>query len=469
MGTMALVSYTAYLTQDIAPVPLIYVIPLCLYLCSFIITFAGDRFYKRALLIYISPLLWIVEAGIAAFWVERTHQTVAMTCSLAAVLAFMFGFFLTCQGELYRSRPAAKHLASFYLAIAFAACSEESWSILPPPCFNTYMERYIVGGFIALLWISVAASSYNRYSIARAANCLYAALLSCSLFIFLAASNQQAGKLICQKRNFFGCVTVFAGDNFIALANGQIMHGKQFTADGVQRRRATLYFGEGSGVDLIDSYLRHTHPGALKYGVIGLGAGTIATYGRSGDSLVFYEIDPKVIDCAHKYFSFLADCQAQVAEIAGDGRAQLRRQLPQNYNLLFVDAFNGDAIPVHLLTKEAMKLYFSHVGEGGIVLVQVTNRFIDLEPVLGNLASCLDLKGWTLSSEGAKYVALCRSSDFNPSVFGGEQLPERFHALKIRPVQSSPSIGIWTDDYSNLFGTIQAKWRGNGLQPAPAR
>ena len=171
MGTLALVSYTAYLTQDIAPVPLVYVIPLCLYLCSFIITFAGDRYYKRALLTYLSPLLWIIEAGIAAFWVERTHQTLAMTCSLGAVLAFMFGFFLTCQGELYRSRPAAIHLASFYLAIAFGGMLGGVFvNFAAPALFDSYMERYIVGGFIALLWIGVATSKYNHHSIARAAN-----------------------------------------------------------------------------------------------------------------------------------------------------------------------------------------------------------------------------------------------------------------------------------------------------------
>jgi len=459
MGTLALVSYTAYLTQDIAPVPLIYVIPLCLYLTSFIITFAGDRFYKRAVFIYLTPLLWLVEAGISAFWVERTVLTLAMLWSLVAVLAFMFCFFLTCQGELYRSKPAAKHLASFYLAIAFGGMLGGVFvNFVAPAIFNTYMERYIVGVFIVLLWIMVAAASYNRRKIAIFANCIYGALLGSSL-IFVMAASKESSKVIYQKRNFFGCISVSSGGDSVALRNGRIMHGRQFTGDADRRREPTLYYREGSGLDMIDFYLRQTNKGPVKYGLIGLGAGTIAAYGRPGDSFVFYEIDPKVIACAHKYFSFLSDSQAQVTVLPGDARAQMKRQVPQHYNLLVIDDFNGDAVPVHLLTREAMNIYFSHLVQDGIVLVHVTNRFIDLEPVLGNLASSLDLKACTLASDCGTYVALCRSTNFKPSVPQDDQSKERFKGLNILPVRRVAAIGVWTDDYSNLFGTILSKWQ----------
>ena len=460
IGTLALVSYTAYLTQDVAPVPLIYVIPLCLYLLSFIITFAGEQFYKRALMIYITPLLWIAEAGVSSLWVDKTHETLAMNWSVIAVLTFMFSFFFTCQGELYRSKPPAKYLASFYLAIAFGGTLGGIFVNLGAPAiFNTYVERYLVGAFIALLWISVTSTSFHKHKWDKIANCVYAVMVGVSLVFLFGAGNPQSSKLISQQRNFFGCLSVFSKDNYIVLKNGRIMHGKQYT-DKDNRLLPTLYYGEGTGLDLIDKYLRSLHPeGHLHYGLIGLGAGTIAAYGREGDTLEFYEIDPKVINTARKHFTYLADSKAQVHVTEGDARTQLKKQAPQKFNLLVVDAFNGDAIPVHLLTREAMNLYFSHLLPDGVLLVHVTNRFIDLEPVLGNLAGSMNLKAFTMSDAQGDYVGISRAAEFKPAVPSDEKSEKRFEDLDIKPVRSFSPIGIWTDDYSNLFATMVAKWQ----------
>jgi hypothetical protein len=459
LGTLTLVSYTAYLTQDIAPVPLIYVIPLCLYLVSFIIAFAGERFYPGRILIYLTPLLWLIEAAVSVLWVDRTHETSSMLWSIMAVLAFMFSFFLTCQGELYAMRPPARHLAAYYLAIAAGGTlGGVIVNFAAPALFNTYMERYIVGAFAVVACAYVACSRYRLRSW-PVLNTVYATAVITGFLILSVVGNFKPEGLQCQKRNFFGCLSVLDSPKSVTLENGRIMHGRQLKAEDC-RRRPTLYYGRGTGLGLADLYLRNTHEGRpLKYGLVGLGAGTIAAYARPGDRFVFYEIDPKVIACAREYFSFLADCGGTVTIIAGDARKRLSGQAKQEYNLLVVDAFNGDAIPVHLLTRESMNLYFNHLVDDGILLVHVTNRFIDLKPVLGNLAATMGLQACLLESKQADYVALSRQAGFKLSVPSGLDAAKRFEGLTVSRLYGCPSVGVWTDDYSNVLAAMLVKLR----------
>jgi spermidine synthase len=265
---------------------------------------------------------------------------------------------------------------------------------------------------------------------------------------FVAATRftTPAGTLL-RLRNFYGTLRVIdSGTNATAvraLYNGTILHGMQFLSP-EQSRLPTTYYGPQSGAGLALHFHRTSNRRA---GVIGLGVGTLATYGRAGDSFRFYELNPAVIQVASVYFRFLNESAAATEVVAGDGRLALEHEPPQNFDVLILDAFSGDSIPVHLLTTQAFEVYFRHLRPGGIVAVHVTNRYLDLAPVVEALAAAL-----------RKQVRMIHSEADPPSgIYAADWslVADDLDWWRSRPQTIARKLPTWTDDYSNLFRILK--------------
>jgi SAM-dependent methyltransferase len=257
-------------------------------------------------------------------------------------------------------------------------------------------------------------------------------------------------------RNFYGGLKVRDNgpatqlDATRTLTHGTINHGEQFL-NPARRDLPTTYYGPDTGVGL--TIREREKNKAIRVGVIGLGTGTLAAYGRPGDYYRFYEINPLVLRLAHTEFSFLGDCKAKVDVAMGDARLSLERESPENFDVLAVDAFSSDSIPVHLLTLEAMLVYFRHLGPDGVLAVHISNRYLDLEPVLagetratGKVARLVDTDDDdTQDVFGATWVLITSPA----SGFRGAELKDSAE------IESKRTVRLWTDDYSNLFRILK--------------
>ena len=256
-------------------------------------------------------------------------------------------------------------------------------------------------------------------------------------------------------RNFYGVLNVRDTDEgpeaMRVLSHGTIIHGKQFL-EADRRDWPTSYYGKGSGIGL--ALLDSGERGSLRVGVVGLGAGTLAAYGRPGDAFRFYDINPKVVELARSEFSFLADCRAQVEVALGDARLSLERELDQNFDVLALDAFSSDAIPLHLLTVEAFGTYLRHLRRGGILAVHISNRYLDLVPVVQQAALALSLELRQVENEDDDEAGVYRSNwmllSASPAAFEGKLLKEAAER-----VDAVPRVKLWTDDYSDLYRILK--------------
>lgn len=441
LGSCALLTYTVYLTQDVAPVPLLWVLPLCIYLLTFIICFGKKGPPDSAKFLYLAPLLWFVDPFV--------HNWLPV--DVACVLAFIFCACMALHGEIVRSKPSAHYLPTFYLAIAFGGVVGSLYiNFAAPMMFNFYAEReIIVFCLLGFCYYQAARNSVQLLPNKWINSILIILLITmCALktgLMLLASSNS----LIARTRNFYGCLSITRTADTIDLTNGGIIHGTQFTEPS-RRMEPSRYYRKSSGIALIEPFVRRSSDGTpIKIGVIGLGTGTIAAYGKPGDEVTFYELDKDVETVARNYFTFLSGSQAKVNVIIGDARVKLEAQQANNYDLFVVDAFNGDAVPVHLLTKEAVQLYFKHIKHDGVLLIHASNRYVNLEPVVANIAANLKLNAVTIDSGYTRYIAV--TIDPLPQ----ELMTENPNIQrKVRASETDASMGIWTDDYNNLAAAV---------------
>jgi hypothetical protein len=277
-------------------------------------------------------------------------------------------------------------------------------------------------------------------------------------YFLIAAQTGEPGRVVAAARSFYGAISVVERDaehslvhNYL-LRHGGITHGLQFAAAG-RRDEPTTYYGHTSGAgELLDHFMVGT---PRKVGAVGLGAGTLATYGRPGDVFRFYEINPQVLDFAKEYFTFLEDSRAKIEHVLGDARLSLEREADQGYDVLVLDAFNGDAIPVHLLTKEAFDLYRRHVKAGGVIAVHITNAHLDLRPIVQGAADHLGLKTLLVFDEQGNET---KNAQFTSAWMLLSRDEAFLKGLPIRPFVAAPMrIGprLWTDDRSSLFPILR--------------
>ncbi|MBC7816964.1 MAG: spermidine synthase, partial [Planctomycetaceae bacterium] len=373
-----LISATNQICQEVAVIPFLWVVPLALYLLSFILTFDSRRWYRRSW--FYGGLL---ISAVASVWLMLEGGKAPIVRQLAANFGMLFFGCMVCHGELVKLKPHPRYLTSFYLCLsAGGALGGMFVGLLAPRLFSGYFEWHL--SIIAtcalplIVFLRDVESPLHRGSSPGKWAMLVAvlAMLSIGLTMHLQKINEFRTDAT---RNFFGVLRIEVFRDVVKIKHGGVLQGMQWR-DPERRRNGTAYFTEDSGVGLALKQYRPDRP--MKVGVVGLGAGTTAVYGRKGDHFRFYEINPEVERMARKYFSYLAESAAQVEVVLGDARLQLERQSPQEYDVLVLDAFSGDGVPVHLLTSEAFDIYGKHLKPDGLIVVNVSNRHLDLQPVL---------------------------------------------------------------------------------------
>jgi spermidine synthase len=402
---------TNHLCQDLAVVPLLWIAPLSVYLLSFIICFDREAWYHRRGFALAAALAVLVLSYLPlAGYFERFYAQMGLSLRMAhfakhvavEAVVFLVALFLlcmVCHGELVRRRPKAGHLTSFYLSVAAGGALGGAFvAVICPLVFASYVElnAALLLGFLVALALLVREVRTHRAlsSPVLRFSAILAGWLATAVVTWGQFERWDAERGIARARNFYGVLSVrerFADDpkhHGRILFHGNTVHGYQLLAED-DRDTPTSYYSTNSGAGLA---LQHFRPEApIRVGAVGLGAGTIAAYGRPGDLYRFYEINPLVVDMAYRYFTFLDDSEATIEIVLGDARLSLERQPPQQYDVLVLDAFSGDTIPVHLLTREAMDIYLRQIAADGVIAIHISNRHVNLIPVVLELARHFDL------------------------------------------------------------------------------
>jgi spermidine synthase len=526
-----LLATTNLLTQDVAPIPLLWVLPLCVYLLSFVLTFHGT-WYRRAV---FHPLFALTAMlGILALF---QGSQLPIILQIAVYLALLFAACMVCHGELARIKPAARYLTAFYLLLSAGGAAGGLFvAIIAPMIFPTFIEYHIALYAIAALlvialvldkqswlhepkpdlliplaaftfvfaipkflaWIGMtriprrATFPYNMVLVGLLGICVWLAFTGGpkwarrrkfrwyevtlgAIFLLLSAGlyrqlSFQDKYLLLRERNFYGALAVYEVwdkemlNSAYEFLHGRVTHGVQVKKN---RKLPASYYGEKTGAHLALT----THPrraiGPMRVGAVGLGIGTVAAFSRPGDVYRFYELNPAVIRLAQGeggYFTYLNDAPARIEIVPGDARLSLEAEAArhefQNFDVLFLDAFNGDSVPVHLLTREAMALYLSHLrGPDSVIVVNITNFAIDLSPVVATLAETYGMKASLIQSE-------LNTGVFLPSAF---VLLTKGNSLDVpqirqvgRPIGAPAKTGtadgqLWTDDYSNVVSVLRRR------------
>jgi SAM-dependent methyltransferase len=454
LGSYALVGFTNHLTQNIPSFPMMWVLPLVIYLLSFTLCFDSDRWYPpRA---YRTATLLALVA--MCLLLLRERQVTNIGWHIGTFLLGLFIVCMYCHGELARSRPAASRLTHFYLAVSAGGVFGGALVALGAPAvLHGYFEVEI--GLVllaaAVLW---RAWPQGRWWAGAAGLVLLGTTATAVVRVHDALT-----EVIAIDRNFYGVVRIreYGRDDpqnlERVLVHGRVMHGQQFLAP-ERRQRPTSYYIESSGVGRLLLALADR---PIDVGAVGLGAGTIASYGKPGDRYRFYEIDPNIVEAAYKHFSFIADSAASVDVVVGDGRLLLQDEATRRFDVLVVDAFSGDSIPVHLLTREAIELYRQRLKPGGVIALHVSNNHMDLRPVVVRIAAELGLQTAYVSDPGIEDDISTSPSDW--ILLSGDRLVldrTPIHEASIA-LPKSTGMRTWTDDYSNILQVLSFG-RGGG-------
>jgi hypothetical protein len=442
-----LLAVTSHLTENIAAIPFLWVLPLSLYLLSFILCFESGRWYRRWL---FAPL-----AAISLPLMTRLISGDEQISAIALLSAATFVLFMVCHGELARRRPTPAYLTSYYLMIAAGGALGGLFiGLAAPYLFNALYDLPIVLSlaaclFLYLLWIERAAK-VTLFTLVAGVTFGFIGILARETWNSFAYSRLLV-------RNFYGSLVVYDDEMPRAmgpvrvLRNGMIDHGEQFLWPKNQRY-PTTYYARNSGIGRALTALMDRGP--IHAGVIGLGTGTLAAYARPIDRYSFYELNPNVVKIATTQFTFLKDCLAPHVVIPGDARLSLEREPPQHFDILILDAFSGDSIPVHLLTREAFELYWRHLKPDGVLAVHVSNKYLSLGPVIAlaalecrKQAMLLSYDGDETNEESSSLWVLMTSRR------GFFDLPSIAAAATL--IDPLPGLRPWTDDYSNLYRILR--------------
>ena len=450
MGSATLLSVTNHITHDVASVPFLWLMPLTSYLITFILCFEGRGLYNRW--VFLGPLI-VVVCALAWFM----HEEGGIMEFKVAVPLFSAGLFVMCMffhGELAATKPAPRYLTTFFLMVSLGgALGGVLVGFIAPKFFNTYYE-FGIGLVITLLL--AAYLSFNMARIVPMALLAAAGFTGFHVYHYVTALSNDA---LLMTRNFYGTLRVkdsgpeTSETAMRRLMHGVIMHGEQYRFP-AKRDRITTYYTESSGAGLAIKYFQARGTNTpLRIGVVGLGTGTIAAYGREGDVIRFYEINPQVIEIARRDFTFISGSKARVDTVLGDARLTMEREAPQQYDVLAIDAFSSDAIPVHLITKEAMAIYLKHIKPDGVIAFHVTNRFLKLAPVVKQIADTYGVKVALIADDEGEgdasrtdWVLVTR----NQKLLDSEKI--KADTTKITEI---PGLHLWTDDFNNLVQILK--------------
>lgn len=447
-AAMQLSAVTAHLTANIAAIPLLWILPLAAYLITLILAFQFPGLLPRAI---VTRFLVVMLAALG-YMLSQVDVTLPVRIGMIFFLAEVFISCLFCHTEAYALRPERpSETTLFYLLFAAGgALGSFLIGILSPLIFSFNYDLAITFLVTALLALAVTWRGGWMQRLLWATSSGLLVVLVCMLHT---AYQRETPVAI---RNFYGSLRVrqsfsYPGTIVRTLTNGTIQHGTQIFSTAL-RKTPTTYYAEDSGVGLA---LRNCCQGrARNIGVVGLGVGTIAAYGQPGDRIRFYEINPAVAPIAKSLFTYIRESAASISIVEGDARSSLAQESPQNFDVLVIDAFSGDAIPLHLLTTEAVDLYKRHLAPGGILAFHISNQHVDLEPEIALLAKAAGMKAMTVSSFAnddrgeftAHWILLTDNAEFFalPEVVG-----------KARRPTENPSVRLWTDDYSSLLPILR--------------
>ena len=445
MGSFMLVATTNHMTQNIASMPLLWVLPLALYLLTFILCFEGRGWYHR--FVFFGPVLTVLVAMV--YVNSDLSLLLDLKVALPVFAAGLFAVCMFCHGELATLKPAPRYLTGFYLMIALGgAVGSLLVSIVAPLTLPGDFEMQIGIVVCALLVVWQTRKEPIWFP------AIAAFVVAGVTYGIVAHGIEQVRSYHVMARNFYGSLhTKNIGDPELPAArrqliHGVIQHGEQWLAP-EKAGEPLSYYGPESGVGL--AIATKTQPDR-RIGVIGLGTGTIAAYGRPGDFVKFYDINPQVIVIANKEFTYLSGSKAKVDVALGDARLVLEREEPQHFDILAVDAFSSDAIPVHLLTRQAFEVYLRHLNPDGMLAIHVTNRYLNLVPVVKDIADALHLAAVHVENDADGVYA---STDWvlvarDAALFDKEPLADN-----TTEIDSDPSRQVWTDDFNNLFNAMK--------------
>ncbi len=473
-GVVMLLAITNQMTQNVAPVPFLWILPLVGFLFSYIVCFSGQRWYDRtiwgSLFLIAASVLIVLDFFASAF---------AIIPVIVAYHLMLFCICMVCHGELYRLRPAPRRLSAYYLLIALGGALGGAFvSIVAPILFTRYWEGLIgVYAIYILLGIAVLRKHQSppvtadphpgltaRSKLERWVRGLFVVgwlggiVLFPAVVVSIGALASQHD--IASVRNFYGLLSVRdrtdEGMPRRVLVDGTTIHGFQLLDDS-RRSVPTSYYARDTGIGHVFERIAQ-RSSQVNAGFIGLGTGTLAAYGRVSDVYRFYELNPAVTELARAYFSFLEDSAAAVDIVLGDGRISLAREYDEagsrEYDVLVIDAFSSDSIPVHLLTLEAQQLYWQHLKADGVLAFHVTNNYVDLAPVIANVAAALGKQALfvrTVAETGvasvADWVLVSDETWQGPRAGAGD--------LVVTPLQARPRMRTWTDNYSDLLGIVR--------------
>jgi hypothetical protein len=455
-ASVLLLAMTTYLTQDVAAIPFLWILPLSVYLLSFIVCFDSPRYYRRAIFF---PLL-VGALGFVLYRLWKYGPKLPVAELIALLCACLFVYCMVCHGELVRRRPDTSHLTSFYVSVSLGGALGGLFvGLLAPNVFSSYYELPLGLGLCAVLvavplWDATKRFGLSSRRIARAAVAL--ACAGCLFWVGVVMRN-AVHPYRTVARNFYAQLRVKdTGDPTVdreaarVLVHGVINHGQQMLRD-EYRRMPVTYFCPQSG---IGRAMKALGDGPRRLGILGLGCGTLAAYGRPGDSIRIYEINPQVIRIAQSEFTYLKDTPAKLELALGDARLALESEPSQQFDLLVMDAFSGDSVPVHLITREAFVTYFRHMKRGGIVAVNVSNAYLNLAPVMASAAAAFGKTALLYDFVPDDDDFLCFSCSWvlvmDPETLASH--PELKHeAEQLKPTQG---FRMWTDDFSNLLSIL---------------
>jgi hypothetical protein len=446
-GSLLLLAVSNHITQNVAAVPLLWIAPLSLYLLTFILCFDAPRWYRRELFLSMSA----AALGVMAWTLADPALTHDLQIQIGVFCIGLFIACMFCHGELARQKPAPRYLTRFYLMISLGgAIGSALVGIVAPLALPAYFELAAGLTICALLLLWQVRRDPVVLRVLAIASVV--GTVACAVW----GIREFFDATILSARNFYGVLRVqeSGGDDQNArrqLVHGTIMHGNQYLADTLRRQPST-YYTTSSGVGRAIESL-HPRMAPIRVGIIGLGAGTLATYGSTGDTYRFYEINPEVVGIARDYFSYLGDSAATIETVLGDARLNLEREPPQGFDVLAIDAFSSDAIPIHLITSEALAIYEKHVKPDGIIAFHVTNRFLDLVPVVKRLADAHGLATVWVRDEGD--ASLASSSDWvllsrDPEALARPRIDEA-----ATEITEQPDWRLWTDDFNNLVQVLK--------------
>ncbi len=453
MASTMLLVVTNHVCQDVAVVPFLWVLPLSLYLLSFIICFDSPHWYRPKLISVVT-----VFAVAAIEMKEMIPEHFKLVSLVISFMVFLLGICLMCHGEVARLKPPARLLTQYYtLLSAGGAIGGLIVAVFCPLLFDSFIElpisMILAKGLIFVLFVAVKGWKVPAYDWERAYRLRYfaAALVAAPM---IGVINGGGDETVASERNFFGMLRVLKNDNGLQLVHGSTIHGMQRTGEHAQQ--PTTYYSSVSGVGRVTELLQERQD-SLEIGVVGLGCGVLTSYGRQSDHFDLVEINPAVVDIAKKHFSFMQESESDLTHHLGDGRLVLERMTDKQFDLLVLDAFSSDAIPAHLLTIEAIKLFRSRLAESGVLAIHVSNSHLDLAPLVHRMCASVGMTARTIRSEGDKELCTSKAvwiliTEPANKIWNSDRLADGTSPTQ-EQLKTAP---FWTDQHHNLVSVLRA-------------